>query len=368
MSKSATALPRVLIEDYLALLRILVRLAWLGVVIFVGVEAWIRLGSKLAWPRLGGFSFTYNAILLEFALNALLLTTLLLERNWYERVPRNAEHRVRWLFSAVVLWAGLHLFAAFHVTGSVAGPLLPLLPVALVAALVALPGLGGWLIFAYLLAGHAAVVALESIELLHPRGPLAAAFQYRGPLTPIGAVTLAGVMVASAALALALRQRLYPGDGTLTPAQRIDPETGLFCRAFLEQRMRAELGRTRRQGGSDALLLLGLDGAAAAAPSAQALRAAAQAMIGRVRLRSDTPAHYAPAVLGVLLPACDANGARSVALRIAGQLEGSGLRLRTAVCAVDGGKAEPAQVMAAAENALRRAAPGEVVIVSPEAA
>jgi GGDEF domain-containing protein len=367
MSKPATALPQILVEDYVALLRILVRLAWLGVVIFAGVEAWIRLGSGLAWPRLGGFSFTYNAILLEFALNALLLTALLVERNWYERVPRNAEHRVRWLFAAVVIWAGLHLFAAFHVTGSVAGPLLPLLPVALVAALVALPGIGGWLIFVYLLAGHAAVVTLEAVELLHPRGPLAAAFQYRGPLMPMGAVTLAGVMVASAALALVLRQRLYPATGTLTPAQRIDPETGLFCRAFLEQRMLAELGRTRRQGGSDALLLLGMDDTAASTPTAQALRAAAQILIGQVRLRSDTPAHYAPAVLAVLLPACDANGARSVALRIAGRLESLGLRLRTAVCAVQGGNAEPAQVMAATESALRRAAPGEVMIVSPGA-
>jgi hypothetical protein len=34
---------------------------------------------------------------------------------------------------------------------------------------------------------------------------------------------------------------------------------------------------------------------------------------------------------------------------------------------VQGGNAEPAQVMAATESALRRAAPGEVMIVSPGA-
>src|SRR5687768_2335261 len=108
MQQPPPSLPRFLFEDCLELLRGLVVLAWIGAVAGLSAEIWVRFFSGHDWPQLGGFSYTYNAVLLEFALNTVVLTLLLVQKDWYERVPRASPHRLRWLLFAVLVWEGLH--------------------------------------------------------------------------------------------------------------------------------------------------------------------------------------------------------------------------------------------------------------------
>ena len=237
MTQQTDRLPRFLFEDCLALLRGVVVLAWLGVVAGVATQVWIRVFSSHTWPSLGGFSVTYNTVLLEFALNTFVLTTLLVRRDWYERIPRESAHRLRWLLAAVLVWAGLHLFGAFHVTGSVQGPLMPLLPVLAAWAMIAIPGKAGVWSAAYLIAGHLAVIGLEATGKIHPQGLLADAFALSPPATGLGWFALATCIAAAIALGVSTRRWMYPTPAMLPPALRIDLATGLFRRPLLEQRL-----------------------------------------------------------------------------------------------------------------------------------
>jgi GGDEF domain-containing protein len=365
MSQPPVNLPRLAFEDCLGILRGLVVLAWLGVAAAAGIELWIRLCSDLQWPRLGGFSFTYNAILFEFAANTAVLTALLVQRDWYERVPRESPHRLRWLLEVVLVWEGLHLFAAFHVTGSLHGPLLPFLPLVLAGALILLPGRYGWGFAAYLLAGHLAIFVLESKGMIHARGLLADAFSIDASATVAGLLALTGMLAAAIVLAVIVRCEMHPGEGKLSRSQRFDYTTGLFRRAFLDERINAELSRTRRQGGQMALLLLALEQRDFSKAEGD-LQNATQRLLGLLRLESDTPARYAPNMLAVLLPAAGSEGLQTVIQRIADAFSNSDLapHLRLGAAVTRGLGVDRLGLVGAAEAALQQARQGAPQIVT----
>jgi GGDEF domain-containing protein len=352
---STPRLPELLLEDALNLLRVLVMLAWVGVAAMVCTQLWIRQSPDFAWPALGGFPATYNGMLVEFGLTTLMLTMLLVVRDWYERVPRQSAHRVNWLLTAVIVWFGLHLFTAFHVTGSLRGPLLPLLPLLMMAALVVLPGRAGWLAAGYFAAGFASVPVLESRGVLLPVGLLADAFSYSRPATPPGIVALLLVLAGAALLGAGLRRHTR----TLRNS-RLDSATGLFHHAFLEQRIGAELARARRQGGCASLLLLRLEGLSAQdAFTDSHLRQLGQRLLTQIRLHSDTPARYGLATLAVLLPTSTAEGVQGVTRRLLdtfSETKDVAYRLRAgAVVVNDPAAASVASVLNAAEIALAQA-------------
>ncbi len=359
MSHPPVNLPRLVFEDCIGILRGLVVLAWFGVVAAAGIEFWIRMCSDLEWPLLGGFSFTYNAILIEFAINTSVLTALLVQRDWYERVPRESPNRLRWLLVVVLVWEGLHLFAAFHVTGSLNGPLLPLLPLLLAGALVLLPGRYGWGLAAYLLAGHLAILVLENSGMTHPRGLLADAFSLDAPATVAGLLALVGVLAAAVVMGVIVRGGTHPGNGRLSRSQRLDYTTGLYRRAFLDERINAELGRTRRQGGQMALLLLALEQRDFGKTEGE-LQNAAQRLAGLLRLESDTPARYAPNMLAALLPAAGSEGIQTVVQRIADTFSHSDLaaHLRLGAAVTRGFGVDRSGLVQAAEAALQQARQG----------
>jgi diguanylate cyclase (GGDEF)-like protein len=367
MTGSRQQLPQFLTEDYISVLRALVLLAWLAVLAMSATEVWVRLYSPYPWPQSGGFSATYNGVLIEFTLNTLVLTALLVYRDWYERVPRETLHRLRWLLVAVLAWEGLHLFGAFHASGAVSGPLLLLLPVVCIAALTAFPGSGGWLLVTYLLGGHAIVILLERLPLIPP-GQLGAAFAYAPPAaSPLGIVALLVVLASALVLAMILRRRTFLTDTVLHPARRIDYETGLYRRAFLDERVRAELGRIQRQGGAMTLLVVAFDGDETQGSATDSLRSLADLLIPRLRHDSDTPARFGPAAVAVLLPAADSSGAESLVQRIARQVSTSGARLRLCAVSVSAAAArshvQPGRIMAMADEGLRSATSGGDVVM-----
>ncbi|GEM_PF-3458840 len=359
MPAKRTALPRLLLEDYLSILRGLVLLAWAGAIGAIMTELSMRFTDMFVWPETGAFSLMYNALLAVFLLNTLALTALLIYPDWYERVPRASAHRVQWLLVAVMVWLGLYVLAVFHVTGALSSPFLLLLPVLMIAALAALPGQAGWWAAALLLAGHVAVLVFESAAVINPRGPLGAHFAYAPYLTPWGLGALLFVLAISVLLAARLRAWLYPAEPSLSPAQRIDPDTGLYRRAFLDSRLQKELGRIRRQGGSAALLLIAMDAQETAGE--KRVRDAAQALRGLVRAGSDTPVVYRQGVLAVLLPAADTEGANSAARRIVKGLSNAGTHgaLRTAAAVAEFGAMPLDKWLATAEDVLKRAVPGD---------
>lgn len=358
-------LPRMLIEDRIALLRALVVLAWGLLLGLATLELWLRVIGG-GWPTQGLFSVTFNAILAAFAVNTVVLTALLLYRDWFERVPRDAEHRVSWLLALVLVWLGLHVFYLFHVSGSLHGPLLPLLPIALIAGLICLPGRDGWWLAAYVLAGHGLVLALEQFAVIHPRGPLAAALGLGNDLLSPGSVTLAAVLGLALVPALHARRWMYPGKAEGHPARRIDATTGLFRRWFLRERLQREMGRGMRQHSDLALVLIRLDSnEAGQGDGPSTLTEAARVLLQTIRLHSDTPARYGLRTVAVVLPAADADGAIAFCRRLDAEWREAGLpsaAIGGAACSPS--TTDPEQLVAAAERSLDEAAPGSEPVVA----
>ncbi|MGB1581577.1 MAG: hypothetical protein ACPHER_08720 [Nevskiales bacterium] len=357
-------LPRLLFEDHMLRLRGTILLAWicLGLAVFTpfGIDAWHR----LPWPETGDFALVYYAVLVEFGLNTLALTALLYSTDWYERVPRESAQRVRWLLMFVIFWFSLHIFAVFHITGAMKGPLLPLVPVLFVAALAAFPGKQGWLLAAYLLMGFAAVVALASNQLLASPGSLARHFEMGQPLSAWASSALAIVFLAAAMLAVFLRRQMFMGGADLNPLRRVDLETGLFRKRFLQHRLGMELGRIERQGDAAVLLLIALQDAT---PSQ--IRQAGQTLISQIRLSSDTPAVYEEAVICVLLAGADAAALTPAADRIVTSVakslgEGGQARLKSSAAILKPQANAVQRCQEAAEQALARAQYGHSTVVA----
>lgn len=349
-------LPPVLLEDRLYLLRALVLFAWGLLVVFVGVEAALRMHPHAEWPDVAGFSTTYNTLLAVFTVNTLVLTALLVQRDWFERVPRNAEHRVAWLLHLVLIWLGLHLFFLFHIAGAFSGALGALPVVSMVAMLVLLPGPAGWGFAVYMVAGHLLVAAMAQAAIIHPEGALASAFAPGGLLFGLSWVALFAV-----ALAIALWGRSGWADATADehPARRVDPDTGLFRAAFLQQRLHRELRRGRRQQSPAALLMIDVDEGRGAVSEADRMRPYADHLLATIRLQSDTPAHYAAGRVALLMPATDGAATQAFCQRLVGSLQDAGLRLpKMAGAVVESAAVDALQWVTAAEGALRQAPEG----------
>jgi diguanylate cyclase (GGDEF)-like protein len=312
------ALPNFLPEDYLALLRAAVGIAWAAI---FGMSI-VQVGYALAgveWPELGGFALMYRMILVEFALTAAALSVLAVRRDWFESVPRAASQKLRALLILVVVWLSLHLFAAFYVFGGLHGPLLPLLPVLIVVAFLSLPRDGAWAVAGLILVGCLGVVVLEERHWLFSPGPLATVFSLDGAggtgvlLLTLGTAFAVGVLA---------RRRLDQASANLNRGSRVNALTGLYEQDFLMARMGTELARVRRQGGSVTLLLIEFDGFTAYTArhgyivGREALRHAGQVLIQNSRNDMDTPARLAPTTFALLLPDAHRDKAADVAARI----------------------------------------------------
>lgn len=351
-----------LMEDYMSMLRGMVVLAWacLGVALLTQVS--IRVWHELPWPKTDGFDVAYNVTLLEFGMNTLALTALLFYRDWYERIPRQSAHRLRWLLLAVLVWFGLHLFVAFHVTGGIHGPMILLLPLMIGAAFIALPGHAGWMLAGYLLLGHLLVIVLEQFQVIPLHGALSAHLSLAPPLSAWTFATLCVVLAIALGLSLAVSHWMHGGGESLSLVNRVDVGTGLFRRAFLMKRMKMELGRIRRQGGSSALLLVALD----EDKYHWTLRGLAEVLVKQLRLGSDTPALYERSVMAALLPAADDNGAIHAAQRVVealSKVSGSREHLATSVVIVSAGDVTVDQFLSAADVAMRQSVVGGDLVV-----
>jgi diguanylate cyclase (GGDEF)-like protein len=359
-----TGLPNFLPEDYLALLRAAVTLAWMAIFGMSLVKTAYHLAG-LAWPELGGFALTYNLILAEFTLTAATLSVLAVRRDWFERVPRAASQKLRALLMLVVVWLAVHLFGAFHLVGALHGPLLPLLPVLIVAAFLSLPREGAWAAVALLVAGHFGVLVLEERHWLVTPGALAPVFSVDGAA---GTGLLLVVLALTFALGLIARRRLDQAGANLNRGSRLNPLTGLFEQDFLMARLAAELRRARRHGGTVTLMLIEFDGFAAYTAQQgyivgrEALRHAGQVLIENTRHDMDTPARLAPTTFALLLPDARSDQTGEISTRIGAamaQVSQGALRPRAGVASV--AQAEgvtPEAVVAAASKALQQARPG----------
>lgn len=354
------------LEDYFGILRVLILVAWFALGGMLLLDLRLRQDGDAAEAAFLAFSARYHSVLIEFALVTLMLTGLLISRDWYERVPRASAYRVRWLVGAVVAWLGLHYFAAFYASGGAHGPLLHLLSPLVLLSLLTLPGRSAWWLVAYLVLGHVAVALLERGGVLASPGPLAGAFVRpgAGPNWAALGVSLGLTMLVGGIASW----RLERAGAALHRPPRLDPLTGLFRADFLEQRLARELRRASRQGGTTALLLLELDRFAeftrqrGVAVATERLRQTARVLLNVVRLDSDTPARLAPTVFAVLLPAANVEGARAVAQRIteaviqATSAEGDALGVRAGAAVVPQAQGvDPLAVLAAGTQALQQA-------------
>ncbi len=357
MSANNPLRSRLLLEDYMSMLRGLVKLAWAALALALIAQLTIRASSSYPWPDWGDFSFVYNAVMVEFGLNTLALTGLLFYPDWYERIPRESAQRVRWLLIAVILWLSIHLFAVFHATGGLGGPFLLLLPGLVIVTLAAFPGKVGWYLVAYLLVGHLLVLVFEKTGFITQQGMLSEHFKLADPISPWAASALLCVVAITVVMALALRKWM------LNPLQRIDPGSGLFRRSFLEHRVDLELERINRQGGSAALLLISLD----SERSSDTIDDLAEDFIRQLRLGSDTPALYEPGVMAVLLPTAGPDVIKGTITRIMDGLErasGARSKLRVAAAVATSGQVASGKLRTMAEDALSQAQIGGEPVIA----
>ena len=361
MNARDSRLPNFLPEDYLTLLRAAVILAWGGVIGMSALKVAFHLAG-LEWPTLAGFATTYTLILAEFTVTTSLLSVLAIRRDWFDRVSREASAKLRGLLILVVVWLTLHHLGAFHLFGSIHGPLLPLLPVLVVMAFLALPRGGAWAVTLMLVAGHLGVALMEYSHWILPGGAF-------GPLfaldQPAGLTVLALALAGAAGLGAFARAQFDAAGVNLHRGTRVNPLTGLFEQEFLLERLRSELQREARLGGALTLLLVEFEGLSAFTgqhgleSGRNALRAAAAALIQHTRHDMDTPARYAPTTFALLLPEARAAQANPIAERVRAAISESSkgeLRTRAGMaCVTRAAEVDMAQVLAAAGEALRRA-------------
>jgi diguanylate cyclase (GGDEF)-like protein len=359
--KSVPALPNFLPEDFLALLRAAVGLAWIEI---TGMAA-LKIGFHLAglpWPQLGGFATTYAAVLAEFALTAAALSVLVVRRDWFERVPRAASLKLRTLLTLVVVWLCVHHLFAFHLLGGWRGPLLPLLPLLVLVVFLALPRSGAWAVATLLLAGHGAVVLLEYNRWIQSPGMFAPVFQLDS-LPGLAAFALAPAL--ALAIGALARRRLDQAGANVNRGNRVNPLTGLYEQEFLLQRLDSELQRQRRHGGTLTLMMIEFDGFAAYTAAygydagRLALHHAARVLIQTTRHDMDTPARYAPTTFALLLPDAAQDQAAEIAQRIRGSMaevsQGALHPKAGMACVSNAGDLSGRAVLAAAGQALRHA-------------
>lgn len=358
-------LPRLLVEDYMAILRGLVLFAAVAIGLAMLTQFSVKAWAKEYWPE-GGLALVYNLVVLEFAAVTTVLAGLVFFSNWIEREPRYAAQRVRKLLIFTIGWFSLHLFAAFHLTGGFGGPLMPLMPVLLIAALTVFPGISGWLVAGYLMFGHMCVRWLEEFGLLGTNGGIGQLFSLTPPLSNWSLASLACVLFLCLLLAATLRRWMFPAFLSISPAQRVDPSTGLFRRVFLEHCMKKEFKRIKSQGGSVALLLIGRH----KKDKGQIKKEMTNAIIEQIRIGSDTPATYRPGVIAVLLPDADPMALRSLSWRIVEAVTkagGSREMMRSAIAVADSRSDSPAELKAQAEAAFREAEQGEAPMLAAAA-
>jgi diguanylate cyclase (GGDEF)-like protein len=358
---NSRALPNFQPEDYLALLRAAVVLAWGGVIAMALLKVAFHLRG-LEWPQLGGFDTTYLAILAEFTLTTSMLSVLAIRRDWFDRVPREASEKLRGLLMLVVVWLSLHYCGAFHLLGSFNGPLRPLLPVLIMMAFLALPASGAWATALLLLAGHLGVGLMEYNQWIHPTGLFAATFALD---RPAGIAVLALALGGAMGLGVLARRQLDRAGANLHRGTRVNPLTGLYEQGFLLERLRTGLQRESIQGGALTLLLVEFDGFAEFTArhgydaGRRALREGAAALIGHTRHEMDTPARYAPTTFALLLPDARAEAATAIAARMRAAISQSAngiLRTRAGMaCVTRAAGVQPEAVIEAAVEALRRA-------------
>jgi diguanylate cyclase (GGDEF)-like protein len=354
-------LPNFLPEDFLALLRGAVGLAWVGV---IGMAA-LKIGVHLAgvpWPQLGGFDATYLMILAEFTLTAAALSVLAIRHDWFERVPRAASQKLRALLTLVIAWLTVHLLGAFHLLGGLHGPLLPLLPMLVATAFMALPRSGAWAVATLLVAGHGVVVLLEYNGWIQTPGLLAPLFHVDG--AP-GQLVLALALGAAAGLGVLVRRQLDHAGANLHRGSRVNPLTGLYEQEFLMERLTTEMERQRRQGGTLTLLMVEFDGFPAYTTAygyeagREVLRHAAGVLIRHTRHDMDTPARYAPTTFALLLPDARKDKAADIAERLRAAMADvsqGALHPRAGMaCVVDAHGLSPGAVVVAAGKALKQA-------------
>lgn len=316
-------LPKFTLEDELAILRGLVCVAWLGVISMFALELLIRYSESHQWPVTGTFSTQYHLILAEFLVNTLVLTTLLVQRNWYERAPRESVRRLGWLLNAVIIWIGLHYFAVFHITGALQGPLALLIPVIAMLILMLFPGRQGWLVASYFIAGHIAVLILESSNLVANPGQLAAnASPTAFSISLVAPLILS--LLPALVIAKAIRNRLDETGSAIYRQPRVDLHSKLYTSDFLDQRLRSEINRARRQHFEFSLLVLELNeldthlNYDAQARLRQTVYEVGQTILGNIRVHMDTPSNpvFSPNVIAILFPNTSLKDAMQIQNRI----------------------------------------------------
>ena len=342
MKTAQRIVPVVVTEDWVLHLRRLVLLAWLGAVLAVVVEVWLRTTEPSHWPQVGYFSSSYNLVLGLFVAALLAISSLLVRRRWYEVIPRASVERVRWLVTAIYMWLATHAVLFMHVLGALNSPALLMLPLFLVIAYQLFDDDWAERCAAYVLVVLTAVIVLHGMTPLVSGGQLAPALMGAASPSPLGWVitsVLIAVMLVALALAKAARRR--------RPA-RVDAHTGLYTREFLEQRMETEFARAKRHQCSSAMVVMRLDGFEQFAASAnyeaarQLLQNLANAVLDTVRLQSDTPARSGADELAVLMPGGTADMApaigerlSSVVRRVVDDIDEAGLSVRIAVSTIN---------------------------------
>lgn len=308
-------------EDYLALLRRICVISWIGLLLTLGLAGYVKAGwADVAWPSVGPFSQAFSLLSIEFTLANLGFSALILRRGWFERAPRAAIHKLGVLLGVVLVWLGTHFLLLLQITGLASSPLLVLVPIIVLAAYTSLPTRPALLLALGLALGFCILQLLQRLELIGSQGAFAAAFSGDHGGSAPTLLVIVGAMIAAWILGIQVRERLDHFGLALHRPMIFDPVTRLFNRATLLRRVDAELHRSRHQDSATALLMLAVDQAPSTAAHSLTAEALLLSLANSLReaLRSgpDTAARYNSNTLAALLPDSGAEGALNAAQRI----------------------------------------------------
>ncbi len=306
-------------EHYLAVLRAIAVINWLGLAVLGSVAWMLGLFTPSFAPS---SSHLLLMLFLEAAGANAILSLALIYRGWYLRTPREALNKLRLLATVVCIWEVLHLVGLYEFFGGIFSPFTVVFPVVVLASFFVLPLRTALFVATLVSVAWLVVSLLHWGNVLYPLGA-AGDLTLRMPEATASRLLIMGtVMLACLAGGALWRRQMDAALQGHYPLQLIDTRFDCFTPEALAKRMVEEATRSSANAAVSSVVLMSLEGLPEVLAKRgldaveERLSQVATAVRSITRHNLDTLAYLGDATFGLLLPTADAAQAEDVMMRI----------------------------------------------------